>query len=193
METARSRILVGVLLAAALIVAGGAARAHLRSAALGRQLRAFDVAELPEHGRMAYELLVQAELVDDTYNPWGWTPIEAPHRLFDLWDLPEVSSTPIFLALCEHGTPAARFYGLAGLSGSDPWTFERALERYGHGTREVDLSLGCIGLSGEEQRMIREHIVEGALAKRWRGMWSRTVRIDDGPDPWRDLREEFRR
>lgn len=186
------RILLGALLAAGLLVAGTAARTALRASYLDRRLAEFDLTTLPEHGRRAYERLVGIDIVEGTWRSLEIAPVDAGYRLFDLWDLPAETSTAVFLALCEHGTPAARFYGLAGLAGSDPWTFERAVERYGHGQRDLHLQFGCWAYSGDEERHVRDHLLDDSVALHWRTQWYRTERSGDGPEPWRDLRAEFR-
>ncbi len=184
---APSKLLLGLLLAGSAIIAARGWSAH-EAATIVARLERFDPGELSEHGRRAYEELLVAEAIWTHFSFWQG-PIEITHRLFDLWDEPESSSTPAFLSLCEHGTQAARFYGLAGLSQSDPWTFRRALPRYGRGEGEFVMGWDCIPDVGIEREKIHEYIVDpGDVARSWRGVWSRTVRAEDGPEPWRTTR-----
>ncbi len=186
-----ARRALAIALLAVVLGAGGARawRAH-EAASIDGRLARFDPAELSPVGRRAYAGLLEAELVEDTFRSWTFESVRTTYWLLDLWDEPPEASTRALLALCERGTPAARFYALAGLSQSDPWTFRRAVARYGDGERELSLQLGCFHFGGTDGELVRDHLVEaGGLAEGWRGVWSRTVRRDDGPDPWRDLRE----
>jgi len=159
----------------------------VRQSSIARRLRAFTPDALSDRGRRGYEALLVAELVEDTFRSWTWAHPDATYGLLALWDEPAELSTQALLAVCERGSPAGRFYALAGLSQSDPWTFERARTRYGHYPEEVEMMLGCFHYSGTSDELLVEHVVDGSLAEGWRELWSRTE--PSGPELERALPE----
>lgn len=162
------------------LVLGFRAWGELEESAIEGRLGSFAPEALSERGQHSYRGLLQAEVVEDSFRSFTWSEPEATFRMMDLWDEPAELSTQAFLSICEKGTPAVRFYALAGLSQSDPWTFRFAYERYGHDASPLQMSLGCFSYQGEAGQLLDEHVVDGDLAEGWREEWSRTERM--GPD-----------
>lgn len=159
------------------------------AASVDGRLRRFSPNDLSERGRQAYEVLLRAEVVEDSFTSWTFERVEATYSVLDLWDEPAEIGTGALLSVCENGTPAGRFYALAGLSESDPWTYARAYPRYGHDDAEVEIQLGCFGWTGESDSRFRQLVIEDRLATGWRELWERTER--QGRDFDRTLKAQY--